>query len=493
MKKILMLVPVILMLVSVIPVAHAADTTVYVSVSVDGKLELAAQPITVSGSTVEAALVAAHEQYFEGGNDGYASGIDSTYNMFMISRFWGVTGTPCVIVNGAPLGADMTKPATADVCPITVGDNIIISVSSDPVNAPNPYVSMAAADGTVSARLWTLDFMTFTYRSSPLVDALIVDAADGKELGRTDAAGNLEVSGIAVAAVDGLAAIPLNEPTNSTDINPPLQEAGTYTGIAEEDGITVNITVSVDGELKVAGQRVTVPQNAPTIENAIIEAHKKWYATGEGGFHAGINEMYMMYLIDTCWGVPVTPYVMLNGIPLGADFSVPSSADTGTVAEGDQLTVVVLNTGNSNIPVIGMVRDGGNILVKEWSLDITSFTYDSKSYSNADIIDAASGELLGKTDGTGKMKMPEPSSGVIAVPGLSAFAVRTDVEEFEPAETVFVPPSIDYSLFGGEDGRNLLAILIYGVIMSVPMAVVIFIGNRREEKNRGVKQFKKTW
>ena len=146
-----------------------------------------------------------------------------------------------------------------------------------------------------------------------------------------------------------------------------------------------------------------------------------------------------------------------------------------------------------NIPVISMVKDDNNLLVKEWTLDTTTFMYDSKSYSNSDIIDAATGEVLGKTDGTGKMAMPTCESGVIAVPGLSAYAVTSDVQEFTPAETVFVPPALDYSLFGGEDGKDLLIILVYGLIMAVPMAIVIFIGGRKEIKNKGVKHFKKTW
>ena len=494
MKKVLACIIAVLLLVSMMPVVHAADATVYVTVSVDGKLELAAQPVTVSDTdTVETVLKKAHADFYSGGEAGFAAGIDAMYNMYMISQFWGVPGTPCVIVNDAPLGADMSKPASADVCPVANGDNIVVSVASDPMGAPNPYVSMSAADGLVSAKLWTLDFMTFQYKSSPLANAAVVDPTTGASLGTTDAAGNIAAPAADVVAIDGLSAIPLNVPTNSTTTNPPMQEVGSYTGLAEGEGITVFVTVTVDGKLQVAGQKVTVPFENPTIENVIKEAHKKWYPTGEGGFHAGINEMYMMYLIDTCWGVASTPYVLLNGTPLGADMSVPSSADTGKVVEGDQLVLACISMGVTNVPVIGLVNDGGNLVAKEWTLDMTTFAYDSSSYSNADIIDAKTGEVLGKTDGTGKLKMPAPESGVVAIPGLSAFAVSSDVEEFTPADTVFVPPALDYSLFGGKDGRDLLIILVYGLVMAVPMAVVIFIGGRKEIKNKGVKHFKKTW
>ena len=494
MKKVLACIIAVLLLVSMMPVVHAADATVYVTVSVDGKLELAAQPVTVSDTdTVETVLKKAHADFYSGGADGFAAGIDAMYNMYMISQFWGVPGTPCVIVNDAPLGSDMSKPSTADVCPVANGDNIVVSVATDAMMAPNPYVSMSAADGLVSAKLWTLDFMTFQYKSSPLANAAVVDPTTGASLGTTDAAGNIAAPAADVVAIDGLSAIPLNVPTNSTTTNPPIQEAGSYTGLAEGEGITVFVTVAVDGKLQVAGQKVTVPYDNPTIENVIKEAHKKWYPTGEAGFHAGINEMYFMYLIDTCWGVASTPYVLLNGTPLGADMSVPSSADTGTVVEGDQLVLACISMGVTNVPVIALTEDAGNLVAKEWYLDTTTFTYDGNSYSNADVIDAKTGEVLGKTDGTGKLKMPAPASGVVAIPGLSAFAVTSDVEEFTPADTVFVPPALDYSLFGGKDGRDLLIILVYGLIMAVPMFIVIIIGGRKEIKNKGVKHFKKTW
>ena len=74
------------------------------------------------------------------------------------------------------------------------------------------------------------------------------------------------------------------------------------------------------------------------------------------------------------------------------------------------------------------------------------------------------------------------------------FSIGTlSVENDTPADTVFVPPALDYSLFGGKDGRDLLVILIYGLVMAVPMFIVIIIGGSKEIKNKGVKHFKKTW
>ena len=218
MKKRLVLILAAVILLATFSVALAAEdgtengVTVYISVSVDGKLEVAAQPVTVAEATVDGALRAAHEAYYSGGADGYAAGIDSMYNMFLISRAWGVDATPYVMLNGEPLGADPMKPATANTAPVANGDSIIMSTSSNAM-VPAPVVSMTAslADGeaTVTALAWTLDFMSFTYSSTPFAGATVIDPATGGVLGTTDEAGMLTFippeSGI--AAIDGLSAV----------------------------------------------------------------------------------------------------------------------------------------------------------------------------------------------------------------------------------------------------------------------------------------------
>ena len=218
MKKRLALTLVAVILLATLSVAFAAGdgtgdgVTVYISVSVDGKLEVAAQPVTVTEATVDGALRAAHEAYYSGGADGYAAGIDSMYNMFLISKAWGVAATPYVMLNGEPLGADPMKPSTADTAPVVNGDSIILSTSSNAM-APAPVVSMTVslADGaaTITALAWTLDFMTFSYSSAPFAGAAVLDPATGAALGTTDEAGMLTFtppeSGVAV--IDGLSAI----------------------------------------------------------------------------------------------------------------------------------------------------------------------------------------------------------------------------------------------------------------------------------------------
>jgi hypothetical protein len=217
MKKVLTLIIALILLTAMTTIVLAADTTVYVTVSIDDKLEVAAQPVTVSDLTVQGAIKAAHAAYCSSGESGYSGGIDKNYNMFLITKVWGISVTPYVIVNGAPLGSQ-EKTATADVAPIKAGDNIIICLSSDP-SAPAMPVSLTASvsggAATVTATAWVMDFTTFTYSSAPLANAAVIDPATGTSLGTTGADGTLTVtipeSGI--AAIDGLAAINVNAAT----------------------------------------------------------------------------------------------------------------------------------------------------------------------------------------------------------------------------------------------------------------------------------------
>jgi hypothetical protein len=151
--------------------------------------------------------------YYSGGEKGYAAGIDSTFNMFLITKCWGIKATPFVIVNDKPLGADLTVPPTVDAAPVTANDNIIICMSSDPMSRPAQPVSLTATlfgnSATVTATAWTLDFTTFTYSHAPLANADVVDPVKGTFLGNTDIDGRITItvpeSGI--IAIKGLAAI----------------------------------------------------------------------------------------------------------------------------------------------------------------------------------------------------------------------------------------------------------------------------------------------
>jgi hypothetical protein len=172
---------------------------------------VAARPVTITDLTVQGAIKAAHAKYYSGGESGYKAGIDPTFNMFLVTRCWGIQATPFVILNGAPLGA--TAPQTVDTAPIKANDNIIICTSSDMMGRPAQPVSLTATlsggSATVTATAWTLNMSTFTYTSAPLANANVIDPVTGKSLGTTGADGRITVTvpESGVVAIDGLAAI----------------------------------------------------------------------------------------------------------------------------------------------------------------------------------------------------------------------------------------------------------------------------------------------
>lgn len=255
MKIVLALVIAVILLAVMAPIALAdSGVTVYVSVSVDGKLLVAAQPVTVTTLTVDSALKAAHAAYYSGGESGYTAGIDPVWNMYLVSQAWGVTATPFIIINDAPLGAVAGTPATVDIVPVAANDNIIICTSSDAMNKPATPVSLKATlsgnSATVTATSWLLDFMTFTYSHSPLANAKVIDPTTSASLGTTDANGSITVTVPAsgVVAIDGLAAInvknlPAAAPAGTTTA--PAEGTIPYTDAKNNIGKTVTIEAQV--------------------------------------------------------------------------------------------------------------------------------------------------------------------------------------------------------------------------------------------------------
>jgi hypothetical protein len=497
MKKALAFVIALVLLAAMTPLALAVDATVTVSVSVDGQLVVAAQPVTVSDLTVNGVMKAAHAVYYSGGESGYSAGIDPMWNMYMISKAWGITATPYVIVNGVPLGS-ASLPATVDVAPVQAGDNIIVSISSDPMK-PARAIALTAdvADGssTVTATEWVLDFTTFSYRSMPCANAQVIDPATGTVLGTTDAQGTVVVPAVGTAAIDGLAAIPVDGSSASTSAAAPAPAApAAPTAPAapaetSEEGVIVYFTVCLDGVLQVAAQPVTVH----TLNgDAVLRAgHAKYYSGGEAGYTAAIDPMFNMYLIQRVWGVQTIPTFILNGHPLGTgDNKAYITVDAIPVKEGDNVVIVISTlVGTAPIPNVALTRgDDGTVKATNWTFDPSTYTYSDTPYANADIVDAQSGEVLGTTDALGRAKLKkEPASGVIAVAGLTALAVGSDIQPFTPISNKYTPPARDYSVFGGPDGRQLLLIVIFGVGGAIPLGAIVLHAQRKELKNYGVK------
>ncbi len=198
-----------------------APITVYITVSADGVLKVAAQPVQVTTYSVEAVIVAAHEQFYSEGLMGFNAGTNNSYGMYMIDKFWGIATTPYVIKNSAPLGSGANSEyISADTAPVAAGDNIIVVADT---NGATPPVSLEYDKETqiVKVNQWALDFTTFQYTNAAVENVDIVDAETGAVLGTTNALGNARLSKIpacGVAAYPGVSAVAVSD--NVTSFTP---------------------------------------------------------------------------------------------------------------------------------------------------------------------------------------------------------------------------------------------------------------------------------
>lgn len=475
----------LLLLTMAAPMALADDSvTVTVSISVNGELVVAAEPVTTSEATVDGVLRAAHEAYCPDGAAGYVSGIDATWNMFMIQTLWGITNTPYVILNSAPLGSgDNAAYSSADVAPVKSGDNLIIIQDTTYLV---PVVSLTAVpEGdsiNLAATQWILDFNTFQYNASPFVGE--IQDASGASLGTTDASGALTVAKTAKAVLPGVCAVPAD---GSATAAAPSATTGAAPAAEGGDPITVYVSISANGVLEIAAQPVQV--TTYTIEAALKEAHRLYCPQGEAGFGAGIDSTYFMYMINTVWGVKVTPYVILNTAPLGSGVNAAyTTADTAPVKEGDNIIVVA--DANSLVPAVSLTyaEDTGTIQANQWALDFTTFQYTSGALEGIDILDAQTGAVIGTTNALGVARVSKaPACGVVCYQGVAAVPVSGSVAPFDCYKEAYVAPARDYSLFGGADGRSLLFIVILGIGLIIPLLCVVLYAQNKETKMKGIK------
>ncbi len=258
-------------------------------------------------------------------------------------------------------------------------------------------------------------------------------------------------------------------------------------GIETGAPITVYVSVSANGVLEIASQPVEI--TTYSAEAALLAAHEKYYPGGTSGFHAGSDNQYAMYMIDTIWGVATTPYVILNTAPLGSGAnSAYTTADTCPVSAGDNIIVVADAAGLT--PAVSMEYDQSNgvIKVNQWSLDFTTFQYTSAALENVDVVDAQTGEVLATTNalGIGNVRKA-PACGVVAYKGVGAVRMTDNVGNFDCVKDKYTAPAHDYSVFGGKDGKQLLRILIIGLGLVIPLLIVVIYSYNKELKTGGIK------
>lgn len=185
---------------------------VYVSVSVDSVLLVAAQPIAYTQDmTVEDVIKAAHEAFYQGSDSGYDISTNNQYSMYLVNKCWGIQNVPFLIINDAPLGAVAGAPNTVNLAFVAANDNIIICTAST-AGAATPISLKATVSGdsvTVTATSWTLNMATFQYTHAPLVGAEVIDPVSGASLGTTDDNGQITITipASGVVAIVGLGAI----------------------------------------------------------------------------------------------------------------------------------------------------------------------------------------------------------------------------------------------------------------------------------------------
>lgn len=190
-----------------------AAQKVYVSVSVDGKLLVAAQPVAYTKDmTLEAVVKAAHTAYYADGLKGYQAD-ESAFGAgyYIINKCWGVQSIPCIIVNDH-INSEVVFQAVNAV-KVSANDNIIIcTVKSGGTLTPvSLTATIAGGKVTVTAKIWAQNASDYTWSNKPDKGANVLDSK-GTVLGKTDDNGQItiDIPADGVVIIEGFAAINVN-------------------------------------------------------------------------------------------------------------------------------------------------------------------------------------------------------------------------------------------------------------------------------------------
>jgi hypothetical protein len=205
----------------------AGNKVVTVSVSLEGKLVLAAYPFALESGkdTVIDAFKAAHDAFYPGGAEaGFADGMDTTYNMYTITKAWGVAANPTIIFNHGVLSG------TANEFKLENGDNVIFNITANAFGgatllSPFGVINPDTGDFELTVRSQAMDYSSFSYIYAPVANATVADF-DGNVLGVTNIDGKLVIpaaqakgiaiiSGSAGMTAPGQTAIPIDGSSNA--------------------------------------------------------------------------------------------------------------------------------------------------------------------------------------------------------------------------------------------------------------------------------------
>ncbi len=261
------------------PDGEAADPiTVYVSISVASELQIAQVPVEVkdldaSGDfNIDEALIAAHEQYFEGGAEGYAHAM--TDFGLGITKLWGDDGPSFMyyVNNGFAMGL-------AD--PVKEGDSVYAFVMAPDYSDVFTFFDVNSVTAKGNEQTISLVMSAYAYDANwnlsvvPFAGAVIT--VDGKETEFvTDAEGKVTVT----VSGEGKTVVSAR---SETLIAPPVCVVN-----FPAKPIDVFVSVSVKGELAVPIAAVTVKDLDVSgnfnVDEALIAAHEQLFEGGAEGY-----------------------------------------------------------------------------------------------------------------------------------------------------------------------------------------------------------------
>jgi|GEM_PF-6913521 len=456
------------------PAAPAAAGEVYVTIVANGAVHVAAQPIKPSSMTYDSAIKAAHDLFYDGGSAaGFDSGIDASFNMFFITKVWGVPSYPYQVLNGYTTLADVA---------IKPGDNLIISASGAPFAVS--VVAMTAETGgiNVEAKQWVMD-ASYNYTSSPYANQTVTDI-NGNELGATDDKGIFNISeddipedGVVIVGVDG--AINL-----LTSITAPV--------VLDTNAKTAFVSVSIGGQFAISGinKIAALPVNVTindgiderTLEGVIKKAHSTYFSTVPGELQGYDSTQF--------WGIPgAVPRILFNdrevsladaaNITVNANDNIVFSLSRDTRVTPELVYVDYFINGSIAIGTVYTINPDGTRTIRVGAPLVAG---DGEGTNPSTALTDPNGSVLATegvvADAKGYFEvtlLPGDRDGILAVAGL--YASNTNKSGY-------------YPLFKGPDGRSLVVCLAVGLGAAIPLFIIVILAQRSEIKNRGLKMGK---
>ena len=414
------------MLVGLMPVLAADDISVFVSVSQqgvpaltkDGKPAVLMEVRIPEGSTVEDAIVAAHEAYCPDGAAGWEKA-ESDWGMSMVKIWGSYDGVGAYYVDG-----EMPMVQSWE---LTAGDGSYVDLVlygpdwSDSYAQFDRRTEILAAGEEVTLTL-THDVFDENWVSQPMALAgATVKTVDGKVLGTTDQDGKITVS-FAEAGTYLVTAT-----SEDMAITAPIFAA--YVGPAPAAPITVYVSVSQQGvpaltkDGKPASQLAVSVPGGSTVEDAIVAAHETYCPAGADGWQKAESDWGMSMVM--IWGSydGVGAYYVNGDMPWVQSWEMDA-------ADGDYVDLILYGPDWSDSYARFDKRTADAAAEEKFALTLTYDVFDENWVAQPAPLAGATvkttdGVFLGTTDAEGKVYLCFEAAGEYIVTAASADTVIT--------------------------------------------------------------------